>query len=171
MNLSDTKLFLSLQEKCIAKIKIVSKELSDTHPDIFPNREYDWNVLFENGRIGCTPDYKGGNNNIYNIFIGFDFTLANSEPDYVFCLAVKKDIISNQSELKEPSKYAFNGETFSLSTDDSDRILYFDGKWLYRKIDKELLSQPDDKLTSKIKSVLEDLKLLQKTQNETKGAN
>lgn len=169
MNLSDTKLFLSLQEKCIAKIKIVSKELSDTHPDIFPNREYDWNVLFDNGRIGCTPDYEGGNNNIYNIFIGFDFTLANSEPDYVFCLAVKKDILKDYPELEKTGTYNFVNTKFYSS--DKNGKFYFNQEWLYRKIDKELLFQPDDKFTSEITNVLEDLKLLQKTQDKTKGAN
>lgn len=121
-------------------------------------------------KIGKFFNYKDSNGKKHNssIFIGFDFTLAESKPDYVFCLAVKYETISNHHKLVKPGIYDFKGGILS-SSDKGD--YYFDGEKLYYKLDKGLLSQSDDKFSARLTNVLGDLKLLQKTQDETKGAN
>lgn len=169
--------YQKLLNNSYGKIIKISQTLHDQYPSfLLYADQYDAKNLgtsrkrnFKN-KIGKLFNYKDSNGKKHNssIFIGFDFTLAESKPDYVFCLAVKKDILKDSSGLEKTDTYNLGNTTFSQShTGD----YYFYGEWLYHKLNKELLSQSDDKLSSKIKSVLEDLKLLQKTQDETKGAN
>lgn len=166
--LQDYQLFLNAAYDIILKSsQIIYKKNVIEYGDQFGLTAFDNN---ENKKIGKFFNHKDLNEETHDssIFIGFDFTLAESKPDYVFCLAVKKDILKDSSGLEKTDTYNLGNTTFSQS-DKGD--YYFDGEKLYYKLDKGLLSQSDDKFSSKLTNVLGDLKLLQKTQDETEGAN
>ena len=134
------------------------------HSDQYGLSDYDND---KNKRIGKFFNYK--NPSIKkpvdkSVFIGFAFELADSKPDFVFCLAVKRNILREDmcTRLSEAGQYDFYAEKQSFSQSADGKYFYDDGtKWIYFRLEKDLLLDAE-KLFREIEGKLVEFGLITK---------
>ena len=96
-----------------------------------------------------------------SVFIGFAFDLADSKPDFVFCLAIQKKILNENlcTQLSGARLYCFDAGSQSISPSDDGKYYYDGSEWVYCKLEKDWLLE-DGKLFNEIKKKLIDFGLI-----------